>query len=130
MNPPNTKALLHKFSGCVTNSNSNDTNPSAALDVNKIEPFVFDDHAAPEDSKNNVPYQFSTPLSCNSVLAQGKGYNNQPQEHTAPICTNTRRRKRTRNVHFMMAGGKMSSAEDSPINLVDLDRSMDINNSS
>ena len=95
-----------------------------------MEPFVFDDYAASEDSKNNVPYQFSTPLSCNSVLAQAKGFNKEPQENTEPICTNTRRRKRTRNVHFMMAGGKMSSAEDSPINLVDLDRSMDINSSS
>ena len=75
-----------------------------------------------------MPYQFSTPLSCNSVFVQDSGAR-YPQEHTEPTCTNIRRRRKTRNVHFMMAGGKMSSSGDSPINLVDLDKSMDMNTS-
>ena len=81
-----------------------------------------------DNSPQMMPYKFSTPLSCNSVFAPDSE-SKHPQEHTEPIRTNVRRRRKTRNVHFMMAREKMSSTGDSPINLVDLDKSMDMNTS-
>lgn len=96
----------------------------------KIESFAFDIPSFGSDySPHAAPYQFSTPLNCKSVFTVGNGRKH-PKDHSEPVPTNIRRR-RTRNVHFMMAGGKMtSSEEESPITLVDLDRSMDTNTSS
>ena len=96
----------------------------------KIESFAFDIPSFGSDySPHAAPYQFSTPLNCKSVFTVGNGRKH-PKDHSEPVPTNIRRRK-TRNVHFMMAGGKMtSSEEESPITLVDLDRSMDTNTSS
>jgi len=96
----------------------------------KIDSFAFDIPSFGSDySPHAAPYQFSTPLNCKSVFTVGNGRKH-PKDHSEPVPTNIRRR-RTRNVHFMMAGGKMtSSEEESPITLVDLDRSMDTNTSS
>ena len=96
----------------------------------KIESFAFDIPSFGSDySPHAAPYQFSTPLNSKSVFTVGNGRKH-PKDHSEPVPTNIRRRK-TRNVHFMMAGGKMtSSEEESPITLVDLDRSMDTNASS
>ena len=94
------------------------------------------DHLGLDVSSHSLPYQFSTPVSCNSNFTQEKESNHEKQNaqqsttgHHPKGCG----RRRTRNVHFMMAtAGKISStsSEDSPINLVDLDKSMDIATSS
>ena len=106
----------------------NNSTPSP-LSNSKKEAFAFDIASfGTDDSLHNAPYQYSTPLNCKSVFAAGNN-RAQPKEHSEPLPTNIRKR-RTRNVHFMMAGGKMTSNEESPINLVDLDRSMDTNTSS
>ena len=51
-------------------------------------------------------------------------------ERAEPRTDYISRRRKTRNVHFMMAGGKLSCNDESPINLVDLDKSMDTSPSS
>ena len=111
--------------GTVAKSAINNSIPSP-LSNSKTEPFAFDITSFGTDgSLHTAPYQFSTPLNCKSVLVAGNGRAH-PKEHSEPLPNNIRKR-RTRNVHFMMAGGKMTSSEESPINLVDLDRSMDTN---
>ena len=101
---------------------------TSPLVTNKTDPFSFDMPSfGAEDFLQTTPYKFSTPLNCKSVFAPSNGRAH-PKEHSEPVPSNIRRR--TRNVHFMMAGGKMTSSKDSPINLVDLDRSMDTNTSS
>ena len=102
---------------------------SSPASSNKEDAFSFDiKRAGLDNSPPILPYKFSTPLSCNSVFAPDSG-SRYPQEHTEPTRTNVRRRRKTRNVHFMMAGGKISSTGDTSINLVDLDKSMDMNTS-
>ena len=111
--------------GTVAKSAINNSIPSP-LSNSKTEPFAFDITSFGTDgSLHSAPYQFSTPLNCKSVFVAGNGRAH-PKEHSEPLPNNIRKR-RTRNVHFMMAGGKMTSSEESPINLVDLDRSMDTN---
>ena len=117
------------FIGNDTKSNLDSSITSSSASSNKEDVFSFDmKRVGLDNSPQMMPYQFSTPLSCNSVFAPDSGFKH-PQEHTEPTRTNVRRRRKTRNVHFMMAGGKMSSSGDSPINLVDLDKSMDMNTS-
>ena len=116
--------------GCVKNPVISNVTTSQMVNSNKKNPFAFDmDNPGLETPPRTIPYQFSTPLSCNSVFSPSNSFRH-PQEHTEPTRTNLRRKRRTRNVHFMMAGGKISSSEDSPINLVDLDKSMDLSTSS
>ena len=113
--------------GTVVNSTISNA-VASPLAPSGTDSFSFDiPNFGAEDSLQTAPYHFSTPLNCKLGFAVSNGRAH-PKEHSEPVPTNIRRR--TRNVHFMMAGGKITSSEESPINLVDLDRSMDTNPSS